>query len=151
MASGTCAQCGTPGVHVEEAKAAAEAEGMDAFIALYGVRSGEEAELKRCSRCKAVHYCSPACQVAHWKAGHKKQCAQLKSARERALALGAGEGTGTGGEGGAQPGGPSGSASSPPPPTAATPAATPAQAQAHALAQAHAAVQLPRYAHEKER
>ncbi|KXZ54463.1 hypothetical protein GPECTOR_4g1014 [Gonium pectorale] len=29
---------------------------------------------KRCSRCKAVYYCSSACQAAHWKAGHKAEC-----------------------------------------------------------------------------
>lgn len=31
-------------------------------------------EVNRCSRCQAQFYCSRACQVAHWKAGHKKEC-----------------------------------------------------------------------------
>lgn len=31
-------------------------------------------EMKRCSRCKAVHYCSGTCQKAHWDSGHKKEC-----------------------------------------------------------------------------
>ena len=29
---------------------------------------------KRCGRCRAVVYCSPACQKVHWKAGHKREC-----------------------------------------------------------------------------
>ena len=32
-----------------------------------------EAHLK-CSRCQTVRYCSKACQVTHWKAGHAKAC-----------------------------------------------------------------------------
>jgi hypothetical protein len=31
-------------------------------------------KLHRCTRCKAVSYCSKQCQVAHWKAGHKEAC-----------------------------------------------------------------------------
>ena len=30
--------------------------------------------LQRCTRCKAIKYCGAACQKAHWKAGHKKDC-----------------------------------------------------------------------------
>ena len=33
----------------------------------------KEAHLK-CSRCQTVRYCSKACQVTHWKAGHAKAC-----------------------------------------------------------------------------
>ncbi|CAH0369226.1 unnamed protein product [Pelagomonas calceolata] len=33
----------------------------------------KEAHLK-CSRCQTVRYCSKACQVTHWKAGHSKAC-----------------------------------------------------------------------------
>ena len=29
---------------------------------------------KRCSQCGVKWYCSRECQVAHWKAGHKKMC-----------------------------------------------------------------------------
>ncbi|KAF8377353.1 hypothetical protein HHK36_030730 [Tetracentron sinense] len=28
----------------------------------------------RCSRCKAVRYCSGKCQIIHWKQGHKEEC-----------------------------------------------------------------------------
>ncbi|XP_027329818.1 ubiquitin carboxyl-terminal hydrolase 18-like [Abrus precatorius] len=29
---------------------------------------------KKCSRCKAVRYCSQECQQSHWKSGHKTTC-----------------------------------------------------------------------------
>jgi hypothetical protein len=29
---------------------------------------------KKCSRCGRPRYCSKACQAAHWKAGHKREC-----------------------------------------------------------------------------
>ena len=32
---------------------------------------------KICSACKQVFYCSPECQRADWKAGHKEQCKVL--------------------------------------------------------------------------
>lgn len=28
----------------------------------------------RCSRCKAVRYCSGRCQILHWRQGHKEEC-----------------------------------------------------------------------------
>ncbi|KAL2662387.1 hypothetical protein AAZV13_02G037600 [Glycine max] len=28
----------------------------------------------RCSRCKAVRYCSGKCQISHWRLGHKDEC-----------------------------------------------------------------------------
>jgi hypothetical protein len=34
----------------------------------------KRAELKCCSRCKAAHYCSPACQLTDWRAGHRAAC-----------------------------------------------------------------------------
>jgi hypothetical protein len=33
------------------------------------------ATLKFCSVCKGPRYCSAKCQKAHWKAGHKQECA----------------------------------------------------------------------------
>ncbi|XP_061353476.1 ubiquitin carboxyl-terminal hydrolase 17 isoform X2 [Gastrolobium bilobum] len=29
---------------------------------------------RRCSRCKAVRYCSGKCQISHWRQGHKDEC-----------------------------------------------------------------------------
>ena len=37
-----------------------------------------EAALKRCSACRAVHYCSQQCQLKGWEAGHHEECARLK-------------------------------------------------------------------------
>ena len=41
-----------------------------------------DTRFKVCQKCEYVKYCSRACQVEHWKAGHKKECPDLK--RERA-------------------------------------------------------------------
>jgi len=38
------------------------------------------AQLKSCKACSSVLYCSPECQLAHWRAGHKKECANLAKA-----------------------------------------------------------------------
>lgn len=37
-------------------------------------KAGTSEEMFKCSRCKACLYCSKACQTAHWRAGHKKEC-----------------------------------------------------------------------------
>lgn len=40
----------------------------------------------RCSRCKAIRYCSRDCQIQHWRAGHKLECKEdssLTSCNER--------------------------------------------------------------------
>lgn len=34
-------------------------------------------KLKRCSKCQVTGYCTPACQLKHWRAGHKIECAEL--------------------------------------------------------------------------
>ena len=39
-----------------------------------------ETKFSRCAGCNVERYCSKACQVAHWKAGHKKVCKKLKAA-----------------------------------------------------------------------
>lgn len=41
----------------------------------------------RCSACLSVAYCSAEHGVAHWRAGHKKECAKLKAAAEAGAAL----------------------------------------------------------------
>lgn len=41
-------------------------------------------ELKKCSKCRAVAYCSRECQVVDWRGGHKQQCAILSQERQRA-------------------------------------------------------------------
>lgn len=35
--------------------------------------------LKRCSACKVTTYCSEACQLRHWKAGHRTKCKDIQS------------------------------------------------------------------------
>ena len=48
----------------------------------------EEGEtFSHCARCKVVAYCSRACQVNHWKGGHKKECCAPPEAQEPVKAL----------------------------------------------------------------
>jgi hypothetical protein len=38
-------------------------------------------QLRKCTACRAVSYCSRECQVRHWKeGGHRRECAQLAAA-----------------------------------------------------------------------
>ncbi|KAL2318000.1 hypothetical protein Fmac_031876 [Flemingia macrophylla] len=41
---------------------------------------------KKCSRCKAVRYCSQECQQSHWKSGHKSVCKDFHDASVRSSA-----------------------------------------------------------------
>lgn len=43
---------------------------------------GNPAAPKTCSKCKTTHYCSKDCQSAHWKAGHKRECAKYAEERD---------------------------------------------------------------------
>ena len=40
-----------------------------------------------CVECKAAYYCGRDCQIAHWKAGHKKEC--VKKLKKKLKAAGA--------------------------------------------------------------
>ncbi|KAK4140402.1 uncharacterized protein C8A04DRAFT_14984 [Dichotomopilus funicola] len=44
----------------------------------------QQKELKACTACKAAVYCNPVCQRAHWKAGHRGECAMFKRVKESA-------------------------------------------------------------------
>lgn len=44
-----------------------------------GTVGAGQGELKRCSGCKKIVYCTKDCQVAHWK-DHKRQCRELQAA-----------------------------------------------------------------------
>jgi tetratricopeptide (TPR) repeat protein len=44
-------------------------------------KTSEEVNLKLCSACKAVRYCSDLCQKSHWKALHKRGCEEFKEMR----------------------------------------------------------------------
>ena len=43
-----------------------------------GVWEVAGAGLMRCKKCRQMLYCSKACQVAGWKAGHKQECERLR-------------------------------------------------------------------------
>ncbi|KAG2488163.1 hypothetical protein HYH03_013306 [Edaphochlamys debaryana] len=57
----------------------------------FGGRSEGGLALKQCGGCKAVRYCGPGCQRAHWREGHKSECGALAEAAARAAAAGANE------------------------------------------------------------
>ena len=42
------------------------------------------AELKTCSSCQIVSYCSKECQRAHWRSGHKADCKKAQAAAQAA-------------------------------------------------------------------
>ena len=46
---------------------------------------------KQCAKCKCVAYCSRACQVTHWRAGHKQDCPSLGAAHMAAASKAAHE------------------------------------------------------------
>ncbi|KAG2485752.1 hypothetical protein HYH03_015561 [Edaphochlamys debaryana] len=58
--------------------------------ASFGGRSEAGLALRPCGGCRAVRYCGPGCQRAHWREGHQGECGALAEAAARA-ATGAGE------------------------------------------------------------
>ena len=42
----------------------------------FSCASEADVPMERCSLCRQARYCGRACQVAHWKAGHKQECAK---------------------------------------------------------------------------
>ena len=47
-----------------------------------GAAETDQRKLRRCAKCHAVAYCSPACQKDHWKK-HRPQCKEAVAARAR--------------------------------------------------------------------
>ena len=43
----------------------------------------DETKLRRCSGCLLTRYCSSACQLAHWRAGHKAECRAARDAAQQ--------------------------------------------------------------------
>eukprot|EP00535_Pseudo-nitzschia_heimii_P007544 CAMPEP_0197187252 /NCGR_PEP_ID=MMETSP1423-20130617/15541_1 /TAXON_ID=476441 /ORGANISM="Pseudo-nitzschia heimii, Strain UNC1101" /LENGTH=440 /DNA_ID=CAMNT_0042638787 /DNA_START=55 /DNA_END=1377 /DNA_ORIENTATION=- len=43
---------------------------------------------KRCSRCHGAYYCNTACQRAHWKSGHRTECFEVDSMRNKVVNIG---------------------------------------------------------------
>mmetsp|Transcript_17672 Transcript_17672/g.29247 ORF Transcript_17672/g.29247 Transcript_17672/m.29247 type:complete len:96 (-) Transcript_17672:85-372(-) len=42
-------------------------------------------KLSVCAGCHSVKYCARACQVSHWKSGHKRDCKRLAVERKARL------------------------------------------------------------------
>lgn len=64
----------------EEAKKTASG-GTEKQVTMYQCsqckKTGTTEEMFKCSRCKAIFYCSKTCQIAHWRACHKKECVPM--------------------------------------------------------------------------
>lgn len=65
---------GTKAAAATTAKTAEGATGVGKGVPLSCGSCGKEGATKTCARCKAVKYCSQACQRAAWKAGHRRNC-----------------------------------------------------------------------------
>ena len=44
---------------------------------------GLDAQSKRCGRCGKIAYCSEECQLAHWNAGHRRECKKKKKKKKK--------------------------------------------------------------------
>jgi hypothetical protein len=92
-AGGSAAASATTSRRAAPSAAAAQQQQPGAATGVVGSNGSSEAKpsracaqcgelfpkLLRCTRCKAVSYCTKECQVAHWKAGHKKECKELSA------------------------------------------------------------------------
>ncbi|KAG2499987.1 hypothetical protein HYH03_002269 [Edaphochlamys debaryana] len=56
--------------------------------ASFGGRSEAGLELRKCGGCRAVRYCGPDCQRAHWGQGHRVECRAMAEAEGRMRASG---------------------------------------------------------------
>ncbi|CAM9570151.1 unnamed protein product [Sphacelaria rigidula] len=65
--------CGNVQKHQQRQSACDGAAGAEAGDS-GGSGAGGGGAFKRCSRCRTMVYCSRDCQLAHWKAGHKRKC-----------------------------------------------------------------------------
>ncbi|KAL5705880.1 ubiquitinyl hydrolase 1 [Ranunculus cassubicifolius] len=68
----------------KEEAARVEIEAAVEYGSVYVVRQSQCAvcfspTTTRCSRCKAVKYCSGKCQIVHWRQGHKDECYPAKN------------------------------------------------------------------------
>ncbi|KAG9450807.1 hypothetical protein H6P81_010772 [Aristolochia fimbriata] len=66
-------------VLASEESARAELEAAQDYVGPTTVRPHQcavcySSTTTRCSRCKAVRYCSGKCQIVHWRQGHKEEC-----------------------------------------------------------------------------
>ncbi|KAJ0263355.1 Ubiquitin carboxyl-terminal hydrolase 16 [Hirschfeldia incana] len=72
-------------IHASEEAARAELEAsVELYSSVYAVSNNVSSSFQcpvcyspastRCSRCKAVRYCSGKCQIIHWRQGHKNEC-----------------------------------------------------------------------------
>ncbi|KAG2483768.1 hypothetical protein HYH03_017365 [Edaphochlamys debaryana] len=60
--------------------------------ASFGGRSEAGLALRQCGGCRAVRYCGPGCQRAHWREGHRDECGALAEAAEARLWGASGDG-----------------------------------------------------------
>ena len=54
---------------------------------VYGWEQPEPEQMKNCSKCKVLSYCSVSCQGEHWALVHKQQCQELASIGKRGKPL----------------------------------------------------------------
>jgi hypothetical protein len=73
-------------VPVQAAEAAAEPKVFAVVSTYHCLQCGEACSIYKCSRCNVATYCNERCQVADWKAAHRRICDDMRTV---AAALGA--------------------------------------------------------------